>query len=64
LIHIVRFSKFLQRFDASMDERMAEEKRVHQRTQEILRSVQTAGLANVLEFYNDWHLPYEGLRDP
>jgi hypothetical protein len=60
----VRFSKFLQRFDASMDERMAEEKRVHQRTQEILRPVRAAGLARVLEFYNDWHLPYEGLRDP
>lgn len=63
LIHIVRFSKFLQRFDASIDERLAEEKRVHQRTQEILRPVRTAGLTRVLEFYNNWHLSYEGLRD-
>ena len=29
LIHIVRFSKFLQSFDASAEERIAEEKRVH-----------------------------------
>jgi hypothetical protein len=43
---------------------MAEEKRVHFRTHEILKPVQINGLAKVLEFYNDWHVPYEGLRDP
>ena len=64
LIHIVRFSKFLQSFEASDRERMAEEKRVHQRTHEILQPVQVTGLTSVLEFYNDWHVPYEGLRDP
>jgi hypothetical protein len=64
LIHIVRFGKFLQSFDASDRERMSEEKRVHQRTHEILKPVQVKGLAHVLEFYNDWHVPYEGLRDP
>jgi len=64
LIHIVRFSKFLQSFEASDRERMAEEKRVHLRTHELLKPVQVTGLANVLEFYNDWHVPYEGLRDP
>ncbi len=64
LIHIVRFSKFLQSFDASEGERMAEERRVHQRTHEILRSVQVSGLSGVLDFYHNWHQPYEGLRDP
>ncbi len=64
LIHIVRFSKFLQNFEASDRERMAEEKRVHLRTHELLKPVQVTGLANVLEFYNDWRVPYEGLRDP
>ena len=64
LIHIVRFSKFLQSFDASAEERMAEEKRVHQRTHDILQPVQINGLNNVLEFYNDWRLPYEDLRTP
>ena len=64
LIHIVRFSKFLQSFEASDQERMAEEKRVHLRTHEILKPVQLNGLTHVLEFYNDWRVPYEGLRDP
>jgi hypothetical protein len=64
LIHIVRFRKFLQNFEASDRERMAEEKRVHQRTHEILKPIQIAGLRKVLEFYNDWRVPYEDLRDP
>ena len=64
LIHIVRFSKFIQSFDASSEERMAEEKRVHHRTHDILRSIQIEGLSKVLEFYNDWRVPYEDLRNP
>jgi len=64
LIHIVRFSKFLQSFDASNEERMAEEKRVHRRTHDILHPVQIEGLSKVLEFYNDWRVPYEDLRNP
>jgi hypothetical protein len=63
LIHIVRFSKFLQNFDASPSERMAEEKRVHQRTHEILKPIRVEGLYNVLAFYNDWRVPYEGLKN-
>ena len=64
LIHIVRFSKFLQSFDASSEERMAEEKRVHHRTHDILHPVLMEGLSKVLEFYNDWRVPYEDLRNP
>ena len=64
LIHIVRFSKFLQSFEASESERMAEEMRVHRRTHDILKSVQVKGLERVLEYYNHWRLPYEGMRDP
>ena len=64
LIHIVRFSKFLQNFEASAEERMAEERRVHQRTHEILQPVQIHGLINVLDFYNDWRLAFEDLRTP
>ena len=64
LIHIVRFSKFLQNFEASAEERMAEERRVHQRTHEILQPVQIHGLKNVLDFYNDWRLAFEDLRTP
>lgn len=54
LIHIVRFSKFLQNFDASKDEKMAEEKRVHTLTHEILSKVQLPGMEDVLAFYKQW----------
>jgi hypothetical protein len=54
LVHIVRFSRFLQGFDASADERLAEEKRVHDRTHEILGAVRLRGLPEVLDFFKDW----------
>ena len=62
LIHIVRFSKFLQSFDATPEDRMAEEKRVHDRTHKILDKVRIAGISNVLKFYRKWRLPYEELH--
>ena len=54
LVHIVRFSRFLQGFDASPDERLQEEKRVHDRTHAILNSVRLRGMAEVLDFFKDW----------
>lgn len=63
LIHIVRFSKFLQNFVASPMEKIAEEKRVHENTHEILRALRISGIPEVLEFYNRWHKPIDGLRD-
>ena len=63
LIHIVRFTKFLQNFDASPDDKMKEEARVHNNTHEILKPVKIAGLPEVFEFYSNWHTPLEGLRD-
>lgn len=63
LIHIVRFSKFLQNFDASQQEMMAEETRVHEITQKILSPVCVDGLADVLEFYGRWRQPFEDLRN-
>ena len=62
LIHIVRFSKFLQNFDAAPEDRMAEEKRVHDKTRKILSDVRVAGISNVLKFYHKWRLPYEELQ--
>jgi hypothetical protein len=62
LIHIVRFSKFLQNFDASTDERMAEEKRVHKFTHDILSPVRLEGVPFVLEFYRRWRTPIDGLK--
>lgn len=54
LIHIVRFCKFLQGFDATEEEKMAEEIRVHQHTREILEPVQIPGKTAVLHFYRRW----------
>ncbi len=61
LIHIVRFTKFLQNFDASPDEKMEEEARVHKNTHEILKPVKIAGLPEVFEFYRNWHTPLEDM---
>jgi hypothetical protein len=63
LIHIVRFSKFLQRFDASPSEKRSEEKRVHESTHQILHPIQVSGMAAVLEFYERWRQPIEGMRN-
>ena len=62
LIHIVRFSKFLQNFDATPEENMAEEVRVHKYTHDILNHVQVAGLSEILKFYDKWHSPLEGFE--
>lgn len=63
LIHIVRFSKFLQRFDASSSEKLSEEKRVHESTHQILHPVQVSGMVAVLVFYDKWRQPLEGMRN-
>jgi hypothetical protein len=49
LIHIVRFCKFLQHFDASPEEKLTEEKRVFDKTYQILSSVRLEGLEAVFE---------------
>ena len=54
LIHIVRFCKFLQNFNASDDEKLAEEIRVHQHTREILDTLQISGKSEVFSFYHQW----------
>jgi hypothetical protein len=61
LIHIVRFSKFLQNFVASAEEKLREETRVHRLTQEILTRINVSGLSPVLLFYSQWQNPIEGL---
>jgi hypothetical protein len=62
LIHIVRFSKFLQSFDATPQEKLNEEKRVHENTHQILKQIKVAGMSAVLEFYSRWRQPLEGMR--
>ena len=62
LIHIVRFSKYLQRFDASSEEIMKEETRVHEITHDILLPVRVPAMDEVLKFYDKWRMPIDDLR--
>jgi hypothetical protein len=64
LIHIVRFTKFLQSFVATADERLAEEIRVHETTHEILKPVKIAGMGSVFSFYSKWRKDFDSLRNP
>ena len=59
LIHIVRFGKFLQSFDASSEDRLAEEARVHELTRKILSGVNLSGLRDVLEFYKQYGIFFD-----
>ncbi|MBU1169787.1 MAG: hypothetical protein KKD44_09520 [Proteobacteria bacterium] len=51
LIHIIRFGKFIQFFDASPDERALEETIVHQSTVDILKKINISGMKEVFKFY-------------
>jgi hypothetical protein len=62
LVHIVRFCKFLQHFDAEPPERQQEEMRVHGITQRALGSLRIPHLDYVLEVYRDYQF-MEQLKD-
>ena len=61
LIHIVRFSHFLQNFEATEAEKQKEEQRVHKKTHEILAPVQVEGLEAVLDYYRNWRTDPEAV---
>jgi len=63
LVHIIRFSRFLQNFEASEQEIMAEETRVHGKTHEILTKIRISGLEAVLNFYEKWRKPIENIHN-
>jgi hypothetical protein len=56
LVHVVRFSKYQQRYENKneADVTMGEEKKVHQLTYSILNSTSISGIGKVFEFYKDW----------
>ena len=63
LIHIVRFSKFLQGFEATADEKLSEERRVHDLTHQILGTTRLDGLDTVLDYFHLWLEPFETTRE-
>lgn len=63
LVHIVRFCKFLQNFNATEEEKLSEESRVHKKTKEILQPVPVKGLDAVLAFYDQQWMFLEGFQN-
>ena len=53
LIHVIRFAKFLQRFDSTEPEQEAEEVRVHELTYHLLHNRKVTGLPGVLSAFRD-----------
>jgi hypothetical protein len=63
LIHVIRFSTFLQAFDASQEERFEEEARVHDKTRSILENASIKEMDVVFEFYRAWEGPLDQVKD-
>jgi len=53
LIHVIRFTRFLQSFDSSESEREAEEVRVHAQTLSLLLHCKVPGMGEVLRAFKD-----------
>jgi hypothetical protein len=53
LVHLIRFYKFFQSFDAYEPQRSSEEVRVHQLTHEVLSSIKIPGMDIIFAFYAD-----------
>lgn len=58
LVHIVRFARFQQIYEASskLDSALDEERRVHDLTYRILEPVSIPGMDRVLEYYMKWRM--------
>ena len=56
LVHVIRFSKFQQRYENKneADVTLGEERKVHSLTYKILKPVAICGLSQVFGFYKDW----------
>jgi hypothetical protein len=54
LVHVVRFSQFLARFEASEREKLQEERQVHRLTQKILHPFKFVQMPEVIRYYDDW----------
>lgn len=55
LVHIIRFSHFQHLFDATVEEKEQEEKRVHSLTREILQPFKCPDLEEIAFYYHSHH---------
>jgi len=53
LVHIVRFSQFLALFEASEEQKLKEEQRVHRLTHQILKPLNYLDMPQVIRYYED-----------
>ncbi len=63
LVHVIRFIKFLQAFEASVDEKLEEESRVHEITRSVLSGGRVKGIEEVFTFYAAWEGCLDKVRD-
>ncbi len=63
LVHVIRFIKFLQAFEASVDEKLEEESRVHEITRSVLKGGRVEGIEEVFTFYAAWEGCMDKVRD-
>lgn len=54
LVHVIRFFKFFQNFDASRAERLSEEKKVHGITVKILSKINSSEIRRISVFFDHW----------
>ena len=59
LVHIIRFRKFMQRFDVDQEEKEIEEGKVHQATYQILKSLKGIKLNPIFDSYLGHRCPTE-----
>ena len=62
LIHVIRFTKFMQAFDASPEEKIEEEARVHEKTRSILEPASIKDMEAVFDFYRAWQEPLDRVK--
>ncbi len=53
LVHVIRFSQFLARFEASQEEMAAEEARVHRLSAKILEPLNFSNMTPIIQYYHD-----------
>jgi undecaprenyl pyrophosphate synthase len=59
LVHVIRFRKFLQRFDVDQVEKEIEEEKVHQTTYGILKPLRAINLNPIFDSYAGYRCPIE-----